>query len=80
MESEKLDTFKVVRVRLNRSYLCRWATNPQLHLQDTLRDLLGVDDQVQHHLQSSTAIIYLFYYNKWLCTDRRISLKLAVAS
>eukprot|EP01036_Dinobryon_divergens_P025845 gene25845-34433_t len=45
LESDKLDSFKVVRVRLNRSYLCRWATNPQLHLLDTLREILGVDDQ-----------------------------------
>ena len=46
MESDKLDSFKVVRVRLNRSYLCRWATNPQLRLQKTLRELLGIDEQV----------------------------------
>ena len=56
MESEKLDSYKVVRVRLNRSYLCRWATNPQLHLQDTLHNLLGVDDQVNIICNHSTTI------------------------
>ena len=40
-----LENYKVVKVRGNRAYLCRWAMKPELEMQEEMRQVFGITTQ-----------------------------------